>query len=164
MGKTRFFWFVEPLDSHTNEVFARELIHLDCYCNVVDDKRNRHSVWECSLEMLEYFCRSRRDQNLRFNVFARPRYNRYVGPLRNCNFLFFRKRKQKKPAKALSSQATHFYPGCFFFVKRNDEYNVASSLASSPTFVKIEIEAKVRENQGGFYSRLFVSIKFSIFK
>jgi len=102
MGKTKCLWYVEPLDSDTNEAFDRALLHPEFHCNVADDKKKRHDVLECPLDALEKFCRSRSGQGLRFNVFGRPIYNRTVGPLRDCNFLFFRRRKRKKIARALS--------------------------------------------------------------
>lgn len=103
MGAIGYFWYVEPSDSHTNEVFSRELPHRDCSREVVDAKGKRHNLWECPPETVAQFVNSREDQHLMFRIFNRPVYKKGLGKLRNCGFLFFRKRKQKKPAKALSS-------------------------------------------------------------
>ena len=66
-------WFIEPKDSHTNEVISRELTSegyesetRDLYCN--DDKQ--HNVYRVSYDFLVYVIASKDHLHLRFKVFV----------------------------------------------------------------------------------------------
>ena len=72
MRKRTYHWFVEPLDAHTNKVFARELSEEEDFLRGVrDNEGRRHNVWHCPNHLLSAFRRSRRDQALFFVIYSR---------------------------------------------------------------------------------------------
>lgn len=64
-------WYVAPLDSHTNEVFARELDdQLSAQTKKVRIGGEMIKVWEVSQRMLDYFVRSKDTASLHFHVYS----------------------------------------------------------------------------------------------
>ena len=57
-------WFLEPLDAHTNEVFARELDdQLSPQVRKVRIGRESIKVWEVSPDRRDFFVRSKYSHN-----------------------------------------------------------------------------------------------------
>lgn len=64
-------WFVEPLDAHTNEVFARELDdQLSPQVRKVRIGRESIKVWEVSPDRRDFFVRSKDTASLHFHVYT----------------------------------------------------------------------------------------------
>jgi hypothetical protein len=101
MGKT-VTWFIEPLDSHTNEIIARRLAELNEIAdttsqNTLDDKGIERSVYQVKnhKRMLE-FHKSKTQFQLKFKVYTRIGLD---APLKESvidSDEFKRARKQKK--------------------------------------------------------------------
>lgn len=74
-------WFIEPKDSHTNEVIARRLAELNEIADsanqiIEDDKGIEHSVYQVkNHQRILEFCKSRKQFQLKFNVFTRTGIN-----------------------------------------------------------------------------------------
>lgn len=96
MSKKKYIWFIEPLDSHTNQTISQELINKDFGRESFCADGKEHNLWVCPLDLIKGFSKSKKALSLRFNV-----YNRQgQGKIRKCNFLFFRTRKEKKQKTA----------------------------------------------------------------
>lgn len=94
-------WFIEPLDSHTNQVIARRLAEL----NEIADSTNsvqmdvdgrEHSVYQLSShQRVTEVCKGRQEFQLKFKVYTKTG----SAPLRESvidSDEFKRKKKQKK--------------------------------------------------------------------
>lgn len=69
-----YFFYLEPLDSHTNQVFASILADdLRLSKRVVNDEKGKHlaeTLWLCTLKQLKYFNASISDQCLKFLTYG----------------------------------------------------------------------------------------------
>jgi hypothetical protein len=99
MGKTVVTeWFVEPCDSHTNEVIAKNLAALnqiDTHASLYDSDGFSHSVFQ--VEGHSFITRLYKDRHkfsLRFNVFSRQGRNGKLNPWK------FEESKAKKEKRA----------------------------------------------------------------
>ena len=85
-GKTReriYQWYVEPLDSATNEALARELPEVDALRDVRDDRGILRNVYRVGSRMLSFLRNSRSQAHLRFRVYVREGH----GKMRLAPFL-----------------------------------------------------------------------------
>lgn len=87
-----YTWFIEPLDSHTNEVLARELPEENFCRNMLCEDGKERDLWECKSQFVSYLRKSAKCLHIRFKVYVRE--SRY-GKIRLADFLD----KKKKPAK-----------------------------------------------------------------
>ncbi len=85
--KRSIFWFVEPLDSHTNEIMAR---HLSSLGNLIDqsglkDKEGKsHFVYEVpDYSVVTRFLNDKKKFGLKFEVYYRQTN---YGPIHNWKF------------------------------------------------------------------------------
>ncbi len=93
MAKARIYaWFVEPSDSHTNEVFSREISEENLNRDIVCEDRRRRTLWACDNQTVSMFWRSRQDLKIRFKIFCQEGN----GKIRECTFLFFKRQGAKK--------------------------------------------------------------------
>ncbi|MBS3902949.1 MAG: hypothetical protein KGZ30_01070 [Anaplasmataceae bacterium] len=77
------YWYVEPLDSHTNMVIGLQLSG-DVAERVRDEKGDEKEVWACpDYEFVSKLRRSQSDLKIAFRVYTR----RGSGPLRPATFL-----------------------------------------------------------------------------
>ena len=71
MAKKKKFWYVKPMDAHTNEVIAK---HLQKDENAHFQRRDTdgalHDVWECDPDFLMRLFRSAKGMHLRFMIFT----------------------------------------------------------------------------------------------
>ncbi|MFZ4632536.1 MAG: hypothetical protein ACOYL8_05080 [Patescibacteria group bacterium] len=95
-------WFIEPKDSHTNEIIARRLAEVNEIADstnqiIEDDKGIEHSVYQVkNHQRILEFCKSKNQFQLKFKVFTRPVID---GPLKESvidSEEFKRAKKQKK--------------------------------------------------------------------
>jgi len=85
MAKAEVFWFVEPLDAHTNEVISKEAVSYG-----LSEERNLRprngerplNMWRCRHLFIERLKGSKRDLDLRFRVYSQRGPS---GPLRETN-------------------------------------------------------------------------------
>ncbi len=97
MAKVRYTWFIEPLDSHTNEVLARRLPEENASCHTLEDGQE-HNLWQCASDFVWFLKRSQENLALRFKVYNKAGQ----GKIRICpEFLFRKTWKRKKLTKAL---------------------------------------------------------------
>ncbi len=94
MSEREYTWFIEPLDSHTNQIIAQELINKDFGRESFCEDGKEHNLWVCPLDFIKFFCKSKKDFNLKFNVYNK----RGQGKIRKCKFLFIKPKKKKKTA------------------------------------------------------------------
>ena len=93
--KRNYSWFIEPRDSHTNEVLARELTEDDFKKGVlcVD---GRHNLWQCPWDFVRNLIKSRKTLKVNFKVFNQQGN----GAIRECMFL---KKKEKNSGPAVAA-------------------------------------------------------------
>ncbi|MCI5108480.1 MAG: hypothetical protein MRY49_01375 [Candidatus Pacebacteria bacterium] len=71
MSKPVYYYFLEPLNSHANEVLSKELEPSDSNENVECADRSRHDLWECSYRMFKRFMDSRLDLGIKIQGWRR---------------------------------------------------------------------------------------------
>lgn len=85
--KRSIYWFVEPLDSHTNEIMARHLSSLGNlieHAGLKDKNENCHFVYEVpSYSVITRFNNDKQKFSLKFRVYYRQRNH---GPIHLWNF------------------------------------------------------------------------------
>ena len=104
MGKT-ISWFIEPLDSKTNEIIARRLAEVNEISDSTsqltpDDKGIEHSVYQVKdhKRILE-FCKSKNQFQLKFKVYTRSGIDDPIKESVIDSDEFKRAKKQKKITK-----------------------------------------------------------------
>ncbi len=96
MAEKEYIWYIEPLDSDTNETISQELPVQNFSRGIICQDEKTHNLWECSYNFAYAFFRSRRTLDLRFNVYNKKSRH---GQIRRCDFLFIKSRKKKKTAR-----------------------------------------------------------------
>jgi len=93
MTEKEYTWYIEPLDSDTNETISQELPEQNFSHDITCQDGRTHNLWECSYNFAYAFFRSRKALNLRFNVYNKEGRH---GQTRRCDFLFIKRKKKKK--------------------------------------------------------------------
>jgi len=66
-----YSWFLEPMNAHTNAVFAREFSE-ENFCRGLRDKDgSSHNLWRCPGELIARFRNSSRELGISFFVYCR---------------------------------------------------------------------------------------------
>ncbi len=96
MSFSGYTWYIEPQDSHTNEVMASNLDEENALRDVLCADDRRHNLWQCPSGILFMLVRSRIDMNIKFKIFGRQGN----GKIRDKTFLFkhesgIRRKKRK---------------------------------------------------------------------
>jgi hypothetical protein len=81
--KRIFTWYIEPLDSSTNEVLSNQLPEED-YCNNIKCENGRHNLWKCNWKFIEVFLKSQKNFNLKFGIYCKQGNN---GKIKESDFL-----------------------------------------------------------------------------
>jgi hypothetical protein len=89
MGK-EYTWFLEPLDSITNNALASELAETNFLREAICSDGEKRNLWQCEYPLVNAFIRSRRIKNFKFNVFIKEG----GGGIRKWNL--YPKKKPKK--------------------------------------------------------------------
>lgn len=89
--KRGYVWFVEPMDSNTNMVIAQELSE-ENFGRVKCEDEKKHNLWRCPVNFVLSLQKSKRSLGLNFRIYNKERNQ---GKIRDCTFLF-EKRKRKK--------------------------------------------------------------------
>lgn len=90
-------WFIEPLDSSTNEAVSRELSEENFIRGMSGPEGKKLNLWRCSFSFLRAFARSREHLSLDFRA-----YNRQGGgAIREHRLLLKEGLKRKKAEKTL---------------------------------------------------------------
>ena len=71
MSDSTTYWFLEPLDAHTNEVLSRVLDEDNAWRHVVASDGGRHDVWLCDFAVAQASWRSRFTLHLKLKIFNR---------------------------------------------------------------------------------------------
>ena len=66
-----YTWFLEPLDSHTNEAISREVDENSSKRDVLCSDKKKRDLWECLYSGLTKFRRSKTQLSLKFQVWRR---------------------------------------------------------------------------------------------
>ena len=98
MINQRYEWFVEPQNSHTNNIFSQNIDEEDYLEGLICADKQKHNLWRCRISLIRYLWHSRDDLEIRFRIFNRELP---YGKIRDCTFLF-KKRKTKKVAPTKS--------------------------------------------------------------
>jgi len=89
-------WFLEPRDSHTNEVLSRNLSAEDFSEAMLCSDGKTRPLWRCPSGLVFFLWRSRQNLKIRFSIFSQEG----KGKIRRCTFLFKNesggKRKKRK--------------------------------------------------------------------
>lgn len=94
--KREYIWFVEPLDSNTNMTIAQQLPE-ENFGRVKCEDEKKHNLWRCSVDFVLFLQKSKESLDLDFRIYNKERTQ---GKIRNCAFLFERrKRKRTKAVK-----------------------------------------------------------------
>jgi len=88
MTKRKYVWYIEPLDSATNEVLSRELAGFSR--KVICEDSKKHNLWDCSWDFVFALKKSKKHLDLKFRVFNR----RGMGQIREFKFPYLKKRKR----------------------------------------------------------------------
>lgn len=103
-GTRNYFWYVQPLDSRTNEVFSRDP-RLDIAC-LKGQKMPENMYLAPDRSTVQQYWNSRNDLNIRFEIFGAQEPRREGtrdAQIRKCTFLFqnhgFQRRQRKKPKR-----------------------------------------------------------------
>ncbi|MFC1594980.1 hypothetical protein ACFL3E_00950 [Patescibacteria group bacterium] len=88
-------WYIEPFDSHTNEVISKELPEETFLRDFPDEHGKTHNVWPCNHQFVALMQRNQKQQSLMFRIFN----SEGGGKMRKVTFPFS-KRKKKKISKA----------------------------------------------------------------
>lgn len=96
MGHKKTEWFVEPMDTATNDAFRQIIPEENVFLDIEDTNGKPHNVWQCSFDQLKFFWQSRQSSGLDFKVFTRTIYG-------NCSQGKLR-RMPLKVIKRLASQ------------------------------------------------------------
>lgn len=83
-------WFLEPLDSNTNEIVARVLPDENFSENVICGDGKEHKLWACDWAFVFIMKESKGALGAKFRIFNRCGR----GPIRECKFLYQGKRKR----------------------------------------------------------------------
>lgn len=67
----KYSWFIEPLDSFTNEVISRELPEENCSRETLCADGKKRNLWRCGYALISQLKRSKKYSNLKFRVFVR---------------------------------------------------------------------------------------------
>jgi hypothetical protein len=93
MAKREYMWFIEPLDSATNEALSRELSEEKFCREIICGDGKKRNLWGCRWEFVYSFKMSKSASGFRFKVFNR----RGGGKIREFKFPYLKKfRKRKK--------------------------------------------------------------------
>lgn len=90
--KVRYEWFIESLDSHTNEVIMRECPAEETLRKVLCGDGASRDLVRCGYELIAKLIKSEFDLNIRFRIFNRLGRN---GKIRDTTSVFKRKIKPK---------------------------------------------------------------------
>ena len=74
-----YYWYVEPLDSHTNTVISGHLPTDEICQGILCGDGKQRDLWLCNRGLISRLKRSKRDLNLSFRVFVKEGDN---GPIR----------------------------------------------------------------------------------
>lgn len=69
--KRTYAWFIEPLDSHSNEVLAKYLRNDQSQEQITCGDGMSHDVWECSAPQRAYVQKSISDRKLKVRFWRR---------------------------------------------------------------------------------------------
>lgn len=93
-------WFVEPLDAHTNEIIAKNLLalsRLDENISLADSEGKEHSVYQVENHFfVSRLYKDKRQLSLRFNVYT---VRSHGGPLRPWKFEEPKYKEQRQAGK-----------------------------------------------------------------
>ena len=103
---SEYVWYLEPLDSSTNEVISRVLAEDDFVGEFATD-RGKRQLWQCPIALIPVFVDSQESLKLKFRVYNRKNSG---GRVRDVTFLFkgrgkAQARELQKLAETLSSLA-----------------------------------------------------------
>jgi hypothetical protein len=90
MNKRNYVWFIEPLDSGTNETISQELPEMNFWQSVICEDGRKHNLWSCDSDFVSKMRKSKRNLNLNFKIFNQ----RDGSQIRECKFLYPKKRKK----------------------------------------------------------------------
>lgn len=96
--KKEYFWYVQPLDSHTNKVIAGQLPEMS-----EDSFRKKGNLWECSLEFVTSLYASKADFDLKFKIWGKQGHH---GKITEKTFLFNPRHKRLKMKKKKEKEKT----------------------------------------------------------
>ncbi len=95
----RYSWYLEPLDSHINEVLARELPE-ECFArDMLCDDGQARNLWLCPSKLVYFLWQSKITLGINFRIFnAGGRGGRIESKPRELTFLFkiLRSRRREK--------------------------------------------------------------------
>lgn len=88
-----YTWYICPKDSDTNQAVSSALSGQGFGFETLPKKKGigDFPLWECPDHLLEFFWKSRKDQNLHFDIYNKQ--NR--GKIRKVTFLFSQRFKQR---------------------------------------------------------------------
>ncbi len=96
MTEREYIWFVEPLNSDTNEVIAQQLPASDFNSEIACADGRKHNLWTCSYQFAMSSIESKESFNLHFKIWGKQGHH---GKIRDKTFLFSKKWKKIQRAK-----------------------------------------------------------------
>ena len=96
MPEREYIWFIEPLNSDTNEVIAQQLAESNFNEAIVCVDGKRHNLWTCSNQFAMSLVKSKESLDLHFKIWGKQGRH---GKIRDKTFLFSKKWKKIQRAK-----------------------------------------------------------------
>lgn len=95
--KRVYTWFLEPLDSQTNQAIAGEVPESNLNRGMRCADGRPHNLWECSYKIVAFFWKSKEKMGLRFKIYVKEG----GGKIRDGSFLFKKRRRRTKRINSL---------------------------------------------------------------
>jgi len=96
MPKIEYIWFIEPLNSDTNEVIAQQLAKSNFNSQIICADGRKHNLWTCSNQFAMSSVESKESFNLHFKIWGKQGRH---GKICDKTFLFSKKWKRRQRAK-----------------------------------------------------------------
>jgi len=100
MSRRSYVWYVEPLDKKTNGViagsFSLEIPEVKFIKKRIDGDGRFLNLWICPFTLITALKKTKRDLGLNFRIYSQVGQ----GQIRECTFLYGKKRKRKKKKTA----------------------------------------------------------------
>jgi hypothetical protein len=101
MGKQVCEWLIQPLNSHTNEVFAREFPEEDLIRDTLCQDGKKRNLYRFPANLIGFICGSQRSLEIKFSIFCRQGSKGQIRKMTNTIKLWRKKFKKIPKQKAI---------------------------------------------------------------
>lgn len=91
--ESKYFWYIEPLDSRSNAVIATRLPEENAIEDAITENGAKRNLWGCDHDFAKRIWKSKTDLGIDIEIYNRQGKS---GKIRKCTFLFRRQLNRKK--------------------------------------------------------------------